>query len=161
MSRFTAMPRALTSFADRFGAGVAWLCALHCALWPLLLAMTPALGLWWWSGWEEAFVVFAIVLGLGSLIVGYRRHRMFRAFWFLLPGLALLIIATATEVHEHVVAHAVLMTAGGLLVGLAHLVNLRLCHGHVHDAHCGHLHAAQLPSSDAAADTDASLAVRG
>ena len=27
---------------------------------------------------------------------------------------------------------------GGLLVGVAHLVNLRLNHGHVHDASCAH-----------------------
>ena len=27
---------------------------------------------------------------------------------------------------------------GGVLVGVAHLVNLRLNHGHVHDASCAH-----------------------
>ena len=30
------------------------------------------------------------------------------------------------------------MTFGGTLVGVAHLVNLRLNHGHVHDARCAH-----------------------
>ena len=30
------------------------------------------------------------------------------------------------------------MTFGGTLVGLAHLANLRLNHGHVHDATCAH-----------------------
>jgi hypothetical protein len=30
------------------------------------------------------------------------------------------------------------MTFGGTLVGLAHLANLRLNHGHVHDASCAH-----------------------
>jgi hypothetical protein len=133
------MPPVLHQVADRLGASAAWLCAIHCALWPLVLALAPAFGAWMWTGWEEAFVVFAAVLGLGSLAVGYRRHRVFRAFWFLLPGLALLIVATVTEIHEHLVWHAVMMTAGGLLVGIAHLVNLRLCHGHVHDASCGHL----------------------
>ena len=36
------------------------------------------------------------------------------------------------------VPHAVAMTFGGTLVGLAHLANLRLNHGHVHDATCMH-----------------------
>ena len=40
--------------------------------------------------------------------------------------------------HETLVAHAVAMTLGGTLVGLAHLANLRLNHGHVHDATCAH-----------------------
>ncbi|MGO4777142.1 MerC domain-containing protein, partial [Lysobacter sp. 2RAB21] len=30
------------------------------------------------------------------------------------------------------------MTCGGVLVGLAHLTNLRLNHGHIHDASCAH-----------------------
>lgn len=158
MPKQSATPRSLHALADRLGAGAAWLCAVHCALWPLLLALAPAFGAWLWTGWEEAFIVFAAVLGIGSLAVGFRRHRVFRAFWFLLPGLALLIVATATEIHDHLVLHAVLMTAGGLLVGLAHLVNLRLCHGHVHDAHCGHLTATVDASDD---EAQAQLACRG
>lgn len=131
---------------DRLGVGAAWLCALHCAAWPLLLALLPALGAWNLAGIEEGFVVFAAILGLGSLAMGYRRHRTFRAFWFLLPGLGLLAVGAFTQVHENLVWHAVLMTAGGVLVGVAHLVNLRLSHGHVHDASCGHLPAAHALS---------------
>ena len=150
------MPPVLHQFADRFGVSAAWLCALHCASWPLLLAFAPAFGAWVWTGWEEAFVVFAAALGLSSLAMGYRRHRTFRAFWFLLPGLALLIVATVTHIHEHLILHAVMMTAGGLLVGIAHLVNLRLSHGHVHDASCGHLPAlADASGHDAGAAPDA------
>jgi hypothetical protein len=37
-----------------------------------------------------------------------------------------------------VVPHAIVMTVGGMLVGLAHLLNLRLNHWHVHDASCAH-----------------------
>ena len=40
--------------------------------------------------------------------------------------------------HHNAVPHAVVMTLGGLLVGVAHLVNLRLNHVHVHDASCAH-----------------------
>lgn len=133
------MSEPLRRFVDRFAAGAAWLCALHCATWPFLLAVLPALGVWGFAGLERGFVVFACVLGLASLSVGYRRHRTFRAFWLLLPGLVLLVLASMTELHEDIVWHAVLMTAGGLLVGLAHIVNLKLSHGHVHDARCGHL----------------------
>lgn len=133
--------------ADRVGLGAAWACALHCATWPLLLALLPALGAWRLSGLEAGFVIFACLLGVTSLVIGYRRHRVFRAFWLLLPGLALLIAGAATHLHEQPVWHAVVMTAGGLLVGLAHIINLRLSHGHVHDACCGHLPAAHLDAT--------------
>jgi hypothetical protein len=133
------MPPLLTDLADRVGVSAAWLCALHCALLPIAIAFAPALAVWGLTGWEAGFVAFAAVLGLTSLGLGYRRHRTFRAFWFLLPGLALLALATLTPLHDRLWTHAAMMTAGGLLVGLAHVVNLRLVHGHVHDASCGHL----------------------
>jgi hypothetical protein len=133
------MAARLHHLADRVGLGAAWLCAIHCALWPLALALLPALGIWGWAGLEQGFVVFATLLGVSSLTLGFRRHRTFRAFWFLLPGLVLLVAGAATHLHENVMLHAITMTAGGVLVGIAHLVNLRLIHGHVHDASCGHL----------------------
>jgi hypothetical protein len=57
----------------------------------------------------------------------------------LVPGLAALWLGVAFDpLHDAAVPHAVVMTLGGTLVGLAHLANLRLSHAHVHDAHCVH-----------------------
>ena len=155
-----ARPLLLNRLADRVGMSAAWLCAVHCALWPVALAALPAAGLAAWDGWEAGFVAFAAVLGIASLATGWRRHRIATAFWFLVPGLALLAFAVLRHGHENenVILHAVLMTAGGVLVGVAHLVNLRLGHGHVHDATCGHLAAHHehvhdaAPAADLAAD---------
>ena len=67
------------------------------------------------------------------------RHRAVRALWLLLPGLGVLWLAVLyAPLHQSLVPHAVAMTFGGTLVGLAHLANLRLNHGHVHDATCAH-----------------------
>jgi hypothetical protein len=129
------------SLLDRLGATGSLLCAIHCALLPALIALLPSLGIAAWldNGFERGFVVFATLLGLFTLAWGYRRHRAVRALWLLFPGLALLWLATGYEpLHHAVVPHAIAMTLGGTLVGLAHLANLRLNHGHVHDAHCAH-----------------------
>jgi hypothetical protein len=126
---------------DRFGAVGSLVCAAHCALLPVLIALLPALGVAGWlsQGFEFGFVLFATLLGLFSLIWGYRRHRALRALSLLLPGLAILWLGVLFRpLHESVVPHAVAMTLGGTLVGLGHLVNLRLNHGHVHDASCAH-----------------------
>lgn len=126
---------------DRLGVTGSLLCAIHCALLPLLIAVLPSLGIatWMGDGFERGFVVFASLLGLFTLIQGYRRHRAVRALGMLVPGLAALWFGIGYEpLHHAVVPHAVIMTFGGTLVGLAHLANLRLNHGHVHDAHCAH-----------------------
>jgi hypothetical protein len=131
----------LRSFIDRFGAAGSMICAVHCALTPLLLAAIPSLGLsvWLSDGFERGFVLFVSVVGLFSLIWGYRRHRAFRALGMLLLGLTILWAgAYYPPLHHPAVTHAIVMTLGGTLVGLAHLLNLRLNHWHVHDASCAH-----------------------
>src|SRR5678816_1807042 len=80
---------------DRLGATGSLLCAIHCALIPLLIALLPSLGLaiWFGEGFERGFVLFATLLGLFTLLWGYRRHRVVRALGLLIPGLAVLWIA--------------------------------------------------------------------
>lgn len=126
---------------DRLGAMGSLLCAVHCALIPVLIALAPTLGAaqWLGGGFELAFVVFATGLGLFSLVSGYRRHGAVRALGLLVPGLAALWLTILFRpLHDAAVPHAIAMTFGGTLVGLAHLANLRLNHGHVHDATCAH-----------------------
>jgi len=125
---------------DLFGAFGSAICALHCAALPLVLAAVPALGLTILAdeAFERGFVVFASLFALTSLVLGFRRHRAFRALMFLVPGIALLAVGAFSSLHTEVITHAVLMTAGGTLIACAHLLNLRLTHGHVHDAHCRH-----------------------
>ena len=129
------------SLLDRVGATGSLVCAAHCALLPLVIAALPSLGVavWLGEGFERVFVVLATLLGLFSVVWGYRRHRAVRALGLLLPGLAVLWLGTLySPLHHALLPHAIAMTFGGTLVGLAHLANLRLNHGHVHDATCAH-----------------------
>ncbi len=135
------LPAALRQYLDRFGATGSLLCAVHCAVLPALLAIAPSLGLSFWlsDSVELTVVIFVTVLGLASLLWGYYRHRALRALVVLVPGLALLWAGLLhAELHHSQVPHAIVMTLGGVLVALAHLLNLRLNHHHVHDASCAH-----------------------
>lgn len=126
---------------DRIGAYGSVLCAVHCALMPVAIALLPSVGLavLGSTAFEVGFVLFASLIGLFSLVWGYRRHRAMRALSLLLPGLLLLWTAVLyAPLHQSLVPHAVAMTLGGTLIGLAHLANLRLNHGHIHDAGCAH-----------------------
>lgn len=129
------------SRADRIGATASMLCAVHCALLPLVIALLPSLGIaaWLGEGFEEGFVVFATLFGLFTLVTGYRKHRALRALRLLVPGLAILWFGVLyAPLHHSLWPHAFTMTLGGTLVGLAHLANLKLTAVHVHDAGCMH-----------------------
>ena len=134
-------PTATRRLLDRIGATGSIVCAIHCALLPIAIAVLPSLGIavWLGDGFEQAFVLFATLLGLFSVVWGYRRHGAIRALGLLVPGLAALWAGVLyAPLHHALVPHAVAMTLGGTLVGLAHVANLRLNHGHVHDASCAH-----------------------
>jgi len=116
---------------DRLGATGSLLCAAHCALLPLLIALLPSVGVasWLSQDAEEWFVIFASMVGLFSVVWGYRKHREVRALGLLLPGVAALWFGVLyPPLHASVVPHALVMTLGGTLVALAHMANLRLTH---------------------------------
>lgn len=132
----------LAAVVDSVGAIGAALCAVHCAIMPLLLALLPVAGvaLLGAPSAEFGYVAFASALGLLSLGRSFRRHRAYRAFAFLGPGLiAVWAGLLAPGFHEDVVLHAATMALGGSLIAVAHLVNLRMSHGHVHDAARAHV----------------------
>lgn len=116
--------------ADRIGFAASFLCAVHCALLPLALAVLPTLGLsaGGWVDIDQGLTVFITLLGVTTLAIGYRRHRVFRAWALLLPGLVLVWGGAFTPLHDHGLVHAGVMTVGGLMIAGAHLLNLRLTH---------------------------------
>ncbi len=135
--------RALPHLADRVGATASFLCAVHCAALPFVLALLPALGLGFLAdhGFERGFIAFASVLASATLIYGYRRHGVRHALLLLVPGLILLwaggfVFDESTSLG----VHATLVALGGSCVALAHLTNLRLLHGHEHGECCEHSH---------------------
>jgi hypothetical protein len=127
----------VADIADRVGATASFLCALHCALLPLVFALLPAIGLGFLAdhGFERWFIAFATTLALTMLVRGYLRHRVPLALGLLLPSLVLLWLGGFVFDFETSAAlHATLVALGGSGVAAAHLVNLRL--GHAYDACC-------------------------
>lgn len=128
-------------WADSLGAAGAVLCALHCALLPLALALLPAAGLGVLASdsFEAAFTVAATLLASASLWQGFRQHRGYHAWAIVVPGLALVWAGLLVEpLHRSVLPHALVMTLGGALIATAHLVNLRLSFGVPGSRCCAH-----------------------
>lgn len=127
---------------DRLGATASFLCAIHCAALPFVLALLPMLGLEFLADhrFERGFVMFASALAMLSLVGGFRRHRRPMSLMLALPGLVLLLLGVTLAEDYSVALHSVMVTCGGLLVAAAHFVNLRTdrLYRHVHGAHCAH-----------------------
>lgn len=113
---------------DRIGMTGSLLCAVHCAVLPILFVVLPSVGLSLLlnDGVELAFVVFATLVGTISLLRGFRSHRVALALVLLVPGLGLLWAGVRwPPLHAAVVPHALTMALGGGLVAVAHYLNLR------------------------------------
>ncbi|RDS79828.1 MerC domain-containing protein [Dyella monticola] len=130
------------NLADRLGATASFLCAIHCAALPFVLAILPLLGLSFLAGhtFERVFVLCASALAMFALVNGYRRHHRPLPLRLALPGLALLIVGVTFAESYSIIVHSLMVTCGGLLVASAHFVNLRFDRqfGHVHGPHCAH-----------------------
>ncbi len=130
--------------ADRIGATASFLCAIHCALLPFVLALLPFLGLEFLASphFERGFVTFACLLAVFALVRGYRRHQQPLPLLLAAPGLALLLLGVTYAEGYSVIVHSVMVTSGGLLLAAAHFVNLHRDsrHGddHVHGPQCVH-----------------------
>lgn len=130
--------------ADRVGATASFLCAIHCALLPFVLAVLPLVGLQFLADhrFERAFVMFACALALVALIRGFRRHQQPLPLLLAVPALALLMFGVTWAESNATFLHSALVTSGGLLLAGAHFVNLRRDrHGamcHAHGPQCAH-----------------------
>jgi hypothetical protein len=115
---------------DAAGATASLLCAVHCALMPLLVSVLPLIGLSFLvdERTEWALVALSAVLGISSLSLGYREHRSPRALIILGIGLVLLATGRILEERGVEVGGVAVVVLGGLTLAAAHIVNRRLCH---------------------------------
>ena len=125
---------------DRAGATASFLCAIHCAVMPLIVALLPLLGLSFLASEpvEWALLAASATLGSWSLCLGFRQHKSRRVFMILGVALALLVAGRifhephlgGHHLHEHHygIWGPILMVLGGLTMMSAHLLNHRLCH---------------------------------
>ncbi|MEO1269068.1 MAG: MerC domain-containing protein, partial [Myxococcota bacterium] len=97
---------------DRFGAFASSLCAVHCAVSALIPAAFGALGLGFLLGHEAEWVLtlVAIAFALGTLALGWRRHRSVGVALLLVLGVVGLLVSRGLEMgsehHHGEAAHA-------------------------------------------------------
>jgi hypothetical protein len=115
-----------SSSIDRIAMCVATACGLHCICFPVLLAISTASSFVHMLSepMEVGFILLAFVLGLTNLSFSWwRSHHRPECLLLFAMGMMLMLV------RDHIAGTAMSTTAsvcGGVLVGAAHLRNIRL-----------------------------------
>ncbi len=118
--------------ADFFGFSASMLCAVHCAIWPVLIAVGAFGGLSWLTDdlLEWFFIGLTLVIAAWSLLNSYFKvHRNPVPLLIVVSGFGMLIFNHLLHNHHHHHTDQTgIITAvlGGLLIALAHYINWRM-----------------------------------
>jgi hypothetical protein len=114
------------SWLDSLGTTVSLACAIQCSLFPLLVGVLPIIGLGFLLGdrLEQVFLATSLVLAVSSFGSGFRAHRRFYIFAFLLSASALILVGRLWVDPSYEVP---LVVSGTLVLATGHIVNHRLC----------------------------------
>jgi len=115
----------LTARLDNIGMTASTLCAIHCAIVPLVITGLPLIGLGFLANpwFEWGMIILAFIIGVSSISLSYvRTHRK------LLP-LTLLVLGFAIIITGHIFItgwiEAIIVPLGGLTIAGAHFVNYK------------------------------------
>jgi hypothetical protein len=115
---------------DRAGMTASSLCAIHCLLMPLVVALLPIAGIRWLASEQAEWVMvgISVMIGLASLLPSYIRHHRRKAalIVFIMGVLFILIGRTLFAGAEQV--EPFLVIYGALAVAASHVINKWLCH---------------------------------
>lgn len=132
-----------TSKLDSIGMTASTLCAVHCAVVPLLLTFLPLSGFGFLANplFEWGMILLALVLGVSSIFLSYfRTHRKALPLLLLLTGFIIIITG---HIYLKGWVEAVVVPAGGITIAIAHFINFKYvgaCTTDDHFFHFKHTH---------------------
>ncbi|MBC8139422.1 MAG: MerC domain-containing protein [Fibrella sp.] len=118
-----------TADLDQVGMTASLICAVHCALMPMAVTLLPLVGLDFLAHESAEWMLLglSLLIGCGSIWLGFREHRRRHALLVLAIGFALLVTGRIAEARDSELPGVFLVVLGGMAVAGAHFVNRRLC----------------------------------
>lgn len=125
---------------DKVGMMTSTICAIHCAILPLVIGVLPLIGMGFLAHgfFDWAMVAIASIVGYISLMNGHKTHKKHTAICFFIPGVFIILVSlfvvghtdgcvSCAGHHEEFPIHSLLMAFGGILIAVSHFINMRLC----------------------------------
>ena len=108
---------------DKVGMSASVACAIHCALLPIVLTLLPIIGLEFLANpaIELGMIALSLSLAIFALLGAYQKHRKAWPFVILMLGFAFIALG-----HLLAGLESILIPSGGLLIAIAHFINLKL-----------------------------------
>ncbi|MFD2872565.1 MerC domain-containing protein [Mucilaginibacter ximonensis] len=131
----------LGSKLDHIGITASTLCAIHCAVVPVILTFLPLAGIGFLATplFEWTMIGLALLLGVMSILLSYvRTHRRTLPLLMLVAGFAAVVLG---HIYLRGWIEAVVVPLGGLTIAAAHFVNFK----YVGSCKAGDHHFLHLP----------------
>lgn len=123
----------ITKKLDHLGMGVSFVCAIHCAVLPVLVGVLPLIGLELLAHpvFETAIIITSLIIGATAILRAWKRHHKPQPAFIMLIGFTLILAGRflADESHEWL-----FLSVGGITVAVSHYFNWLL------DRSCHHQH---------------------
>jgi hypothetical protein len=135
-----------SSRLDNAGMTASILCAIHCAIVPLLITVLPLAGLGFLANplIEWSMIIFALFIGFYAIGISYlRTHHRLLPVLLLILGFLIIIIG---HIFIRGWREAIVVPMGGLMIATAHFFNYRYsakCQTGNSLFHVAHHHAAE------------------
>ena len=111
-------------FWDRIGMGLSGLCAIHCLLVPVFVALIPL-----WPAFEEyheySHLVFFIAISPAVYFSLRRRHKSFKVTFLLISGLSIIFVAWLLNHQLGEYGEAGVTLVGSVLLIWGHWLNYK------------------------------------
>ncbi|WP_154222900.1 MerC domain-containing protein [Marinicella rhabdoformis] len=116
----------MRAWTDKLGMFLSGLCAIQCAMLPIILSVSAVVPGWahFGHGWIWMTVIGSIALW--SFATGWKKHKDIKVIVIALVGYAVLLVATALEDQVPILVESGLFVLGGLAMVVAHWRNYRL-----------------------------------
>jgi len=129
------------SLLDKLSIGASTICAIHCAVLPILLAVFPALSFLPSENHEfhEALVILVVPMSLLAAYLGCSKHKDMRVLVGIGSGLVLLLV-TALFGHDLVgeTGEKAFTVLASIILAMSHWRNYKLCRARDCDSHGCH-----------------------
>lgn len=123
-------PKELTQSADKAAIGLSFICALHCLLLPIAIALLPSAAMFGFDDewFHRLLLVVVLPISVFALVSGLKRHQNKTLLTIGITGLIILIVGAAFG-HEMFgkTGERLITLLGSVSVAISHLCNFQLC----------------------------------
>jgi len=114
------------SISDILGISLSLICAIQCAIAPILLSIAPIIPKWAHFGHGWIWISCILLIAAWSIGRGYKKHQNKKVLYLATIGVGFLLTGTLLEERLNILIESAIFVTGGILLTIAHWKNYKL-----------------------------------